>query len=114
MGRRLLGIAVALVAACEMAQSPVRRGRAPGAAQEARAPDQLWLGYCASCHGARGEGTPVAMVRLDAAWQAQRSDSLIQARIMYGVPGTTMAPWGRELSSEELARLVTYVRQIGR
>lgn len=103
-----------VVAACEMAQSPVRRDRAVGAVQGARAANQLWLGYCASCHGVRGEGTPVAMVRLDAAWQGQRSDSLIRARIMYGVPGTTMAPWGRALSREEVERLVGYVRGIGR
>lgn len=114
MRRALLASLGAILASCEVAESPARRPRAASGARTARAPDQLWLGYCASCHGVQGQGSPVAMVRFDGAWQAERSDSLIRARIVYGVPGTTMAPWGRELSSVELDNLVGYVRRLGK
>lgn len=112
MSRLLAAFSVALfAAACEMAESPSRRpAAAPGAAPAARTGRDLWLGYCASCHGVDGAGSPVATVRFDAAWRAQRRDSTVRAVIMQGVPGTTMAPWGRQLPPAEVDALVAYVR----
>jgi len=114
MRARAVVVGLALVGGvdCEMAQSPARA--APGTAGAApRAARELWLGYCASCHGADGGGTPVAPMRFDAAWRRTRPDSVVRARIVTGVPGTTMAPWGQQLPAAEVAALVGYVRGLG-
>jgi mono/diheme cytochrome c family protein len=96
-----------------MAESPSRRPAAtPGTAAAPRTARDLWLGYCASCHGVDGAGTPVAMVRFDATWRAQRSDSAVRAILVNGVPGTTMAPWGRHLPAAEVNALVAHVRAL--
>ncbi len=113
IGRRIGAAAGLLLTGCEMAQSPARHAAATGGGTPApRAAQDLWLSYCASCHGVSGQGTPVAMVSFGPAWQAARSDSAIRARIAYGVPGTTMAAWGRQLSADEVEVLVRYVRGV--
>lgn len=104
---------VTWVGACEMAKSPARAPTTAGAAAAPRAARDLWLGYCASCHGVDGAGTPVAVIRFDAAWRSTRPDSVVRARIVGGVPGTTMAPWGMQLSAGEIDALVGYVRGLG-
>ncbi len=112
--QRLLGAAgaVALLGGCEMAKSPARAPAQAGAPAAPRPARELWLGYCASCHGIDGAGSPVAMLRFDAAWRTTRPDSLIRARIVGGVPGTTMGPWGMQLSAAEIDALVGYVKAL--
>ena len=102
-----------LLGGCEMAKSPARVPAQAGAPAAARPARDLWLGYCASCHGIDGGGSPVAVLRFDAAWRKTRPDSVIRARIMAGVPGTTMAPWGMQLSTAEVDALVGYVAGLG-
>ncbi|MDX2185169.1 MAG: cytochrome c [Gemmatimonadaceae bacterium] len=119
MGRcgALVAAMLTLLTACDRS-APTRTGASGSAATTAapatpRAPRALWQTYCASCHGPTGRGSPVATVVFDATWQTARCDSLIRARITNGVPNTTMAPWGRMLTSAEVDGLVGYVRQLG-
>lgn len=117
----VLGV-LPVAASCEMAAPPPRApsaspatspvaSRAVAAPRDAR---ELWLGYCASCHGTEGQGTPVATVRMHAAWQRGRPDSVLRARITHGVAGTTMAPWGRQLGATEIEALIGHIRTLGR
>lgn len=118
VSRLLALVAATTVMACEMAKSPARASDGTTAAGAvARAPREardLWMSYCAACHGVSGQGTPVAMVRMDTAWQRARTDSVLRHRITVGVAGTTMAPWGRQLSAGEIEVLVAYVRGLAR
>jgi high-affinity iron transporter len=90
--------------------------RAVGAPAEG---EGLYMQRCAGCHGVSGgsDGAlSAALAKVPAelssfAWQADRSDEQLGAAIRDGVAGTSMPP-GRDLSEEDLRRLVSHVRTL--
>lgn len=76
-----------------------------------------YLAICARCHGVKGAGDGVISRYLDprprdltkAAFIKSKTRERLVDSVMNGVPGTSMAPWGRVLGAERSARLVDYV-----
>lgn len=79
---------------------------------------ESYLSYCASCHGANGDGQGIAAGRLEPpprtfrnpAWMAGQTDEKLADAIRNGRPGTAMPPFGALLSDAEIDRLVEYIR----
>jgi len=99
---------------------------ASGTAQAADG-KQLYDFYCAQCHGVDGAGkgpnvTPdIATTPRDftnKAEMAKRTDNDITTVIKSGGPAISksalMPPWGTTISDEEVAALVSYVRQFAK
>jgi mono/diheme cytochrome c family protein len=80
--------------------------------------EQDYLAYCASCHGANGDGRGIAAGRLapaprdfrNPAWMAGQTDERLADAIRAGRPGTAMPPFATLLSQEQIAQLVAYLR----
>lgn len=87
--------------------------------------EQAYQTYCASCHGATGEGDGAAGKSLDPSprdftdpqWQKEVSDERIAKVIREGGAAVglsaQMAPWGGALSDAEVEGLVKMVRDFG-
>lgn len=82
-------------------------------------PDQqAYLAYCASCHGANGDGDGIAAGRIapvprdfrNPAWMAGQTDEGLVGAIRDGRPGTAMPPFADLLSEQQIAALAAYVR----
>jgi len=79
----------------------------------------LYTQSCASCHGVTGAGDGVyarSLTKLppeigSVAWQVEHSDEEITGAVLNGIPGSAMPP-ARDLSPEEAASLVAYVRTL--
>jgi cytochrome c oxidase cbb3-type subunit 3 len=74
---------------------------------------------CVACHGATGAPAPPFAKRgvrdlSDPAWQKGASDDEIRKVITEGSEGTLMRSFKKELSKEEIASLVTFVRTLKR
>ena len=65
---------------------------------------------CAQCHGADGQGTPMAPALNVQSFLADTNDQAIKAIISNGVPGTQMPAWGGRLSDNNLNALVSFIR----
>ena len=76
---------------------------------------------CAVCHGAEGDGSgirasimtvskPRMFTNLD--WIKTRDDLRLLRSIKYGVPGTSMTPWGDLTSSLQRLQLVMFIRSL--
>jgi len=86
---------------------------------DARVGEQIYLQYCVSCHGEKGDGRSAVGVHLTpaprdftrAAEMAARPDDAMAASITRGVPGTGMAPWDGVLNKEEVRRVLFFIRQ---
>jgi cytochrome c oxidase cbb3-type subunit 3 len=72
---------------------------------------QLYAANCIACHGANGEGTPLAPALNDPVVRAERTADQLNKTISFGSPGTVMAGWNQRLTAEEIDQLVTLVRQ---
>lgn len=81
----------------------------------------FFLINCAVCHGneADGSGTrsqamqeakPRMLINLD--WINSRDDLRLLRSIKYGVPGTSMTPWGDLTSSLQRLQLVIFIRSL--
>ena len=89
------------------------------AERQALRPDLLYHNYCSVCHGDKGDGQSHASSSLqppprdftspESASELTR-ERMIQS-VTHGVPGTAMAGWGKQLSAEEIAAVVDYVRK---
>jgi mono/diheme cytochrome c family protein len=76
---------------------------------------------CVLCHGEKGTPPPMAKSLgvadlASAEWQASRTDEQIRKVISEGSekPNTLMRAFKNELSEEEIADLVKYVRTLGK
>ena len=69
-------------------------------------------GYCTTCHGVGGAGTPQAPDLRTGRWKHGGRLADIQRVIAEGAPGTAMAGWRRSFSNDELAALAVYVRSL--
>lgn len=81
------------------------------------APAERFQMLCARCHGAKGQGDGVIAAYLDpkprdltkAAFMKTKSRDRLIHSLRYGVPGTSMAPWGGILDDEAAGELIDYV-----
>lgn len=98
-------------------------GRAAAQAKLAAGADlaqgrQLFLNYCAGCHGQRGDGktaTGLAMrpPALDLT-NFELADSLLWRVLQNGVLGTAMPGWSHALVGNQMASVVAYTARLGR
>ncbi|MBI5567315.1 MAG: c-type cytochrome [Chloroflexi bacterium] len=72
---------------------------------------ELYAANCIACHGANGEGSPLAPALNDAVIRTERTADQLSKTIGLGSPGTVMAGWNQRLSSEEIAALVTLIQR---
>ncbi len=93
---------------------PGAPGVAVAAEGEAAAGEALYRANCASCHGQDGAGAgPIRTLprpRHLGEVVASTSDAELSYRIAYGVAGTPMPPFAGQLTPEERADLVAYLR----
>ncbi len=74
--------------------------------------DEVYNSLCAQCHGERGEGL-VGPSLSDPLFQSQFTDTEIFDSISAGHSATSMIAWGEILTSDQIAQIVTYLRQLG-
>ena len=98
-------------------------GRAAAQAQPAAGADlaqgrQLFLNYCAGCHGQRGDGkTATGLAMRPPAFDLtnfELADSLLWRVLQNGVLGTAMPGWSRALVGNQMASVVAYTGRLGR
>lgn len=66
---------------------------------------------CQLCHGAEGEGSDLG-APLVSEEVAGKSDPELLRIITYGVPGTTMEPYGPQIGAENAFRVMAHVREL--
>lgn len=82
---------------------------------------KFFLLNCAACHGAEGDGSgirgsamqdakPRMLTNLD--WIRSHDDLRLLRSIKFGVPGTSMTPWGDFTSSLQRLQLVIFIRTL--
>ena len=74
---------------------------------------------CAPCHGQEGEPNKVFAKQgvrsfKDAEWQKATDDATVEKSIREGKKGTMMASFEKQLTDEEVAALVAYIRELGK
>lgn len=83
----------------------------------------LFVMSCAQCHGEEGEGNgnraeamveakPRALTNFN--WIDSRDDLRLLRSIKYGVPGTSMTPWGDKTSASQRVQLVVFIRSLSK
>ena len=72
---------------------------------------QLFAANCIACHGANGEGTPLAPALNDPVIRTDRTADQLNKIVSLGSPGTVMAGWNQRLSAEEIDQLVLLVQR---
>jgi sulfur oxidation c-type cytochrome SoxX len=85
--------------------------------QVAATPAEQFQALCSRCHGTKGAGDGVIAYYLDprprdltkVAFMRSKPRERLVKSLMEGVPGTSMAPWGKVLGPERSAALVDYV-----
>ena len=100
----------AIMAAAAAAQAPRTNplAQAPKAAEEGRV---AFRGSCSPCHGIKGEGGRGPDLTVSA-YANGTSDGDLYNVIVNGVPGTEMAGFASRFESDDIWRLVSYVRSI--
>jgi mono/diheme cytochrome c family protein len=82
-----------------------------GKPDAAHAGKQLFLQTgCYNCHGADATGGGIAPNLTVSKLDPQQMFNTIHN----GRPGTLMPPWGKQLSSDEIWKIVTYLRSLNR
>jgi mono/diheme cytochrome c family protein len=81
----------------------------------------LFLDNCAHCHGPEGGGNGLRAERMvdakprmltNLSWIQGRDDLRLLRSIQFGVPGTSMTPWGDQTSTLQRLQLVMYIRTL--
>lgn len=81
----------------------------------------FFLTNCAPCHGKEGDGAglraeamkdakPRMLINPD--WISKRDDLRLLRSIKYGVPGTSMTPWGDQTTPLQRMQLVLFIRSL--
>ena len=73
----------------------------------------MYRGLCSGCHGGAGRGGKGPNLT-DDRWLHGGKDADIARVIQNGVPRTTMKKLGESLKDEQIAKIIAYVRQLGR
>lgn len=87
-----------------------------GLAAEAK---DIYKRKCVACHGATGAPTPPFAKRgvrdlSDPEWQKSKTDDQIRKAITEGSAGTLMRSFAKELSKDDVAGLVAFIRSLDR
>ncbi|MBU1439232.1 MAG: cytochrome c oxidase subunit II [Gammaproteobacteria bacterium] len=74
--------------------------------------EKTYLGYCAACHQAGGQGLPGAFPGLKGSKIATTTTELATHidLVLHGKTGTAMQAFGKQLTLQEIAAVVTYER----
>jgi len=72
--------------------------------------EQIYNRACVACHQAGGVGMPPVFPALAGSAKVTGDAAITMDTLVNGVPGTAMAPYGRQLNPIELASIITYVR----
>lgn len=97
-----------------------RNSPVPADAASIDAGAKLFMDNCMGCHGRRADGKGVVARNLDpkprnlrnALWIVSKSDGYLFRFITYGIPGTSMPPWGPVLSEKDRWNLINYLRSL--
>jgi mono/diheme cytochrome c family protein len=82
---------------------------------------KLFVENCAICHGKEGAGNGDRSMTMEDAkprmlsnlpWQETRDDLRLLRSIKYGVPGTSMTPWGDATSGLQRIQLLMFIRNL--
>jgi mono/diheme cytochrome c family protein len=126
-GRPLVAIACAALVACSRTTAPPPAAGAPSSVApgyEVRLGRDVFVHYCATCHGDAGAGDGFNAYNLDPrprdlsdpAFQKKKSDADLADTIRRGGAGvglsSLMPPWGRTLSERQVGEVVLYVRSL--
>ncbi len=83
--------------------------------------EKFYLVNCATCHGKEGGGTGLRATSMVEAkprmltnlpWLRTRDDLRLMRSIKYGVPGTSMIPWGDMTTAAQRMQLVIFIREL--
>jgi len=66
---------------------------------------------CYSCHGGTAEGG-VGPSLIDDEWVYKPTDKTLFKTISQGRPGTVMVAWSKELSDDQIWKLIAYIRSL--
>ena len=91
---------------------PVELPPEVASAQLALGGSDIYVDLCAQCHGKSGEGG-IGPSLSDPDFQEKNTDQDIFNTINLGHEATSMIAWGEILSSDQIAQLVVYIRQLG-
>ncbi len=74
--------------------------------------ETIFMGRCAACHQAEGTGLPGIFPALKGSKTATQAEHRAHHLdiVIHGKSGTAMQPFGKQLSAQELAAVVTYER----
>jgi sulfur oxidation c-type cytochrome SoxX len=83
----------------------------------AMSPAETFKTLCSRCHGEKGDGKGVNSIYIDPAprdltraeFMANKPQSRFIASIKNGVPGTSMPPWGKVLTDDQINGVFNYV-----
>lgn len=90
-------------------------------AENIEAGEEYFRLNCAACHGKGGTGAGLRAGTMESAkprmftnldWVHMRDDLRLIRSIKFGVPGTSMNPWGDQTSSLQRLQLVMYIRSL--
>ena len=122
---RFLTIVLATLAACSRKTAKVAPPQVPTVpSYEAQLGRDVFLHYCATCHGDAGAGDGFNAYNLDPhprdlsdqGFQKTKTDSQLADTIRRGGAGvglsTLMPPWGRTLTERQVGEVVLYVRSL--
>jgi len=80
---------------------------------------QIYVTYCAECHGPEGKGDGPLASRLApkpgnlvSAATATKTDEELLRVIANGIPRTAMRPWNKYLSDDELDHVLAFIRSL--
>ena len=131
--RYACALALAGLAACSRKTVPTQASPAPAPATTTAAPApsyevelgrDVFIHYCATCHGDAGAGDGFNAYNLDPhprdlsdpAFQKTRTDAQLNDTIRRGGMGvglsSLMPPWGRTLTERQVGEVVLYVRSL--
>ena len=79
---------------------------APAAASDS--PAQLYQQLCSACHGVNMEGAQYMALRKDQ-WKYNPDKRSMFRIVMYGVPGTDMAPFSKVLTEQQVEDVVAHI-----
>ena len=81
--------------------------------------ERIYREHCVQCHGERGDSrTPLGQTLVprprdftNAQEMARVTDKQMAQVIIHGSPGTAMAPWSGILNSEDIRRVIVFIRK---
>lgn len=120
-----LAIALATLAGCARPTTQIPPPQAPTMpSYEARLGRDVFLHYCATCHGDAGAGDGFNAYNLDPhprdlsdqGFQKTKTDAQLADTIRRGGAGvglsSLMPPWGRTLTERQVGEVVLYMRSL--